>query len=612
MKPVLYESTETSFSTNGIGVLSDAISCLVTEERNGAFELEMQYPISGIHYSEIALRSLIKAKADQIRDAQVFRVYKISKPLNGIVTINAEHLSYDLSGIPVSPFTADSAVNAMLGLKSHAVVSCPFTFYTDKETTAVMNVPQPCSIRSQLGGKQGSVLDVYGGEYEFDNYSVKLLASRGMNRGVVLRYGKNLTSLRQEQNCANVYTGVYPYWTSPDGTLVELTEKIINVSGTFDFTRIMMLDLSADFSDEPTQEQLRSRAESYIEANQIGVPNVNLEVEFAQLEQSEEYAGIALLERVQLCDTVRVHFPALGVDATAKAIRLTYNVLLDRVEKVELGNARTNLVNTIVAQGEQLAEGASQFIPVIQTMVDQLTETIVGAKGGAVRLLDTDGDGTPDTLYIADNEDPEQAVKVWRFNYQGWGASVNGYNGPFTLGASISEGLIADFITAGTLNSGLVTVGGTGTTLTGTSLTVMHPSLGANYKTIIDASGLRMMNGTTVLGGIVNLGGQYVAAVQQLYNPSAPYFRADVGEQSGVGEEMLGINFRFNNGVGGMVGAYSIDGQTVGGLGVYSATSNPIYIDAQNSDVVFLINHNGQATSVSLDYIYSWIRQHDD
>jgi phage minor structural protein len=211
--PILYSATETNFDHNGIGILSACVSCEVTEEANGIFEMAMTYPMDGVHFEEIGDRSIVKAKVDQFREPQLFRVYAISKPMNGIVKVLSEHISYDLSGIPAKPFSAPSVVSALVGLKENAVIDCPFEFWTDKETEAIFSSIVPSSIRSRLGGVAGSILDVYGGEYEFDNYTVKLHSSRGMNRGVSIRYGKNLTDIKQEQNCASVATGVYPYWS---------------------------------------------------------------------------------------------------------------------------------------------------------------------------------------------------------------------------------------------------------------------------------------------------------------------------------------------------------------------------------------------------------------
>lgn len=450
--PILYSATETNFDHNGIGILSACVSCEVTEEANGIFELAMTYPMDGIHFNEIGDRAIIKAKADQFRDPQLFRVYAISKPMNGIVTVLAEHISYDLSGIPVKPFSASTASSALTGLKNNAVVDCPFNFWTDKSTSANFKIETPSSIRSRLGGVAGSILDVYGGEYEFDNYTVKLHNNRGMNRGVSIRYGKNLTDIQQEQNCSNVATGIYPYWylgTDVGNVLIELPEKIVPGPGTYNFVKILTLDLSAEFDVQPTHEQLRAKTQQFINANNIGVPIVSLTVSFAQLDQTEEYKHLALLERVSLFDTVNVEFPALGVSATAKAVKMVYDVIADRVKSVTLGSVRANIADTIAKQQQEIEKKPNKTF--MQTAIESLTKTILGARGGSVRFLDENGDGEPDTLYIADNPDPTQAVKVWRFNYEGWGASDNGYGGPFKIGATLKDGIVADFITAGTL-----------------------------------------------------------------------------------------------------------------------------------------------------------------
>lgn len=274
----LHESTETSFTTNGLGTLSDAITCEVTEERNGEFELEMEYPVTGIRYKELQLRRIIMAKPNPYSDLQPFRIYAITKPINGIVTVNAEHISYDMSGYPVSAFAADTVQNAFINMKSASAVNCPFSFSTDKTTTANMTVLKPSSMRSLLGGVDGSILDVYGGEYEFDKFNVKLWNKRGADRGASIRYGKNLTDLKQEENCSSVYTGVYPFWYSEQEGLVQLNEKIVKASGTYNFTRIYPLDLSQEWQEKPNQEQLRTRANSYMKANNIGVPAVSLTV----------------------------------------------------------------------------------------------------------------------------------------------------------------------------------------------------------------------------------------------------------------------------------------------------------------------------------------------
>lgn len=452
MNPILYKSTETAFADNGIGILSDAISCVVTEERNGAFELEMTYPLYGIHFDEIAQRSIILAKPNPADDPQPFRVYRISSPLGDNVTVYAEHISYDLAGVPVTPFSASTAASAMDALAANAAVSCPFSFWTDKATSGAMTVTAPSSIRSLLGGVQGSVLDVYGGEYRFDRWTVRLYNQRGQNRGVSIRYGKNLTDLEQEQNCASVYTGVYPYWLGMDGTLVQLPEKIINASGTYDFTRILSLDLSQEWQTAPSVAQLRSKASNYMVANAIGTPKVSISVSFVQLEQTEEYKALALLERVELCDTVNVEFPALGVSATAKVVCTVYDCLMDRYDRVDLGDARGSIAKTIVSQAQQIAAIPSQTKSVVQTAVDEATALITGESGGYV-VLRTDAAGKPYEILIMDTPDIETAVKVWRWNKAGLGYSKSGYNGPYGTAITQNGAIVADYITSGTMQA---------------------------------------------------------------------------------------------------------------------------------------------------------------
>ena len=372
------------------------------------------------------------------------------------MTVYGEHISYDLAGVPASPFAAESAPDAMEKLKSSSAIPTPFSFWTDKDTAGTMGITAPVALRSLLGGREGSVLDVYGGEYKFDRYTVRLYNQRGQNRGASIRYGKNLTDLTQDENIAGVYTGVYPYWSSMEGALVQLPEKILPAPGNYDFTRIMTLDLSSEFQEPPTQDQLRARAEAYMKANNIGVPRVSLTVSFVPLEQTEEYKDIGLLERVELCDTVNVEFPALGVSATAKCVRTVYDALLDRYKSVELGDARTNIADTIAAQQQKIEQAPDKTF--VQQAVDSATGQITGNKGGYVVLHSSTGSKEPDEILIMDTPDIKTAVKVWRWNKAGLGYSSYGYNGPYGLAMTQDGSIVADFITAGTLDAALAKV----------------------------------------------------------------------------------------------------------------------------------------------------------
>ena len=456
MKPILFPSTATEFNTHGLGVLTDAISCTVTEERNGAFELTMQYPDTGVHFDEITDRCIIYAIPSPYRAPQPFRIYRITRPMDGIIMVYAQHITYDLSGVPLNPFTAINAPDALSKLKLNAAVDSPFAFWTDKSTVASFAVSTPSSTRSVLGGSSGSILDVYGGEYEWDGFTVRLYGHRGYDNGVVISYGKNLTDIEQDRNISNVATGIYPYWTNAEGALVTCDPKIVNAPGTYDFTRVVPVDFSNDFETQPTPEQLQARAGKYVEDNKIGIPKTSITASFVQLEQFPEYEDLALLEKCDLCDTVTIRYPQLGVEAKAEIVKIETDVLLERYNSVEIGDVRTNIADTIVGQQQEIKQKPSETY--LREAVLALTETILGASGGAVRLLDTNNDGMPDTLYIADDPDPTKARNVWRFNHEGWGASESGYNGPFTYGATLKNGMVADFITAGTLNADLVNI----------------------------------------------------------------------------------------------------------------------------------------------------------
>ncbi len=457
MTPLLFTANTTVFNTNGIGALADAVSCIVTEERNGMFELEMQYPITGLHYTEIALSSIILAVPGDGRTRQPFRIYKITKPIRGIVTVYAQHISYQLSHIPCMPFSAGSAGLALAGFKTYAAEACPFEFWTDVTTVGNYSQVIPASIRSRLGGVEGSILDTYGGEYEWDGYTVKLHAARGADNGVTLRYGKNITDLTQEESIASTITGVCPYWAGTDGITVTLPEKVVSSesAANYPYPRTVPLDLSSEFEEKPTIEELRAKAQAYILKSGIGVPAVSLDVSFVALWQTEDYKDIAPLERVRLCDTVTVLFDKLGVSAKAKVISTVYNVLLDRYDHIELGDAKSTLAGTIASTNQTVAEKTSTSF--LQAAVDHATGWITGANGGC-HVIRKDADGRPYEALMMDDYDIAVAQKVWRWNIGGLGFSRNGYNGPYTTAITQDGRIVADFITAGTLNAAMVKV----------------------------------------------------------------------------------------------------------------------------------------------------------
>jgi len=492
MVPILFSEDSTTFTTNGLGALSDVASCICTEERNGAFELEMEYPVDGIHFESIGYSKIIYTKANQDQGPQAFRIYKISKPLNGLVTINAEHVSYQLSYIPSGGFEANSCANALAGLKNNAYESCPFTFSTDNTTSGTYSQSLPRSIRSSLGGAEDSILDIFGGEFKWDNFNVYNLSSRGSDNGVTLRYGKNITDIKQEENIENTYTGVCPYWYSEESGKVELTEHVLHASTAenFPFQRTVMLDLTSSFSEKPTEAQLRAAANAYMTVNNIGVPKVSISVSFVQLWQTEEYADVAPLESVGLCDYVHIYFEKLGVSATAKVVKTEYDSILERYTKIELGDAKSTFGDTIINAIQSTSSDKVSFTE-LENAVQRATSLITGNSGGYVRFVYNE-DGFPEEIVIMDTNDINTATKVWRWNKSGLGYSSTGYDGTYGLAMTQDGAIVADYITTGTLscdrlNGGTIngqTINGgtiTGTTITGSTITTN----GSNYTTKI-------------------------------------------------------------------------------------------------------------------------------
>lgn len=475
MIPILFPQGATTWTTNGLGRLTDAISCRVTEERNGEYELEMEYPQDGIHYSDLAISCLILAKPADGADPEPFRIYKITRPMNGRVTVQAEHISYQLNMIPVLPYTADSCRLALEGLKTNAAESCPFDFYTDKEISTQWTNRTPASIRERLGGSDSSILEAFRGEYEFTGYTVTLWTNRGTNSGVVIRYGKNLTDLKQEENIENTYTGILPYWQKEDEDgnteTVMLTERVLHSdrASAFPYQRTIVVDFSDRFEDAPSEAELRAAGEAYILENDIGIPSVSMTVDFVALWQTEEYKDIAALERINLCDTITVRFDRLGVNATAKVIKTDFDVLLERYNSIEVGDARGTLSQQISEISSETTQRAVKTVTAqYMQAIGAATDLISGGLGGHV-VINTNADGQPNEILIMDTEDIGTAVNVIRLNENGIGFSQNGYNGPFSSAWTIDNKFNAALIDVLNMNASSITGG------------IIRDATGSNY-----------------------------------------------------------------------------------------------------------------------------------
>lgn len=463
--PILYEANETAFRTQGLGSLADAISVSVSRVVNGKDELTMVYPSTGVRYSDLASDCIIYAQPEYRKDPQPYQIYQITKPLNGMITVYARHVgSQRAAYIPVTPFTAGSAAEVFVNLPNHLVEQNPFTFSTTKTTTANFKLTRPASLGKVLGGMEGSILDVFGGEYEFDKYEIKLLTRRGRDSGVTLRYGKNITDIEQSEDFGSIITGVVPYWEGMDGTVVKLPENVIEgqYADTYSFRRTIVKDFSESFDEQPTVAQLRAAATDYVANNNISLPTLNLKVSFEHLAQYTGYENLQLLETLNLGDTVSIYYEPLGISAIARIVKTNYDCLNEKYVSVQIGSVKSDLeqvMSRTTKDVAQVKESVTQTIPsLIDTAVEHATDLITGVDGGYY-IVNKDANGHPyETLWM-DTDDKATATYVIRINENGIGFSKTGYNGPYTNAWTIDGQFVADFITAGTLNANIIRAG---------------------------------------------------------------------------------------------------------------------------------------------------------
>lgn len=359
MTPILYNAEETQFLTCGIGKLTDCRSCVVTEELNGRFELSLSYPVSSARYNDIAVGNIILAPtnptdAQNFEKWQPFDIYSVRQSIGGLVSVNARHVRYRLNQIVSGDWSAYNAKMAMEHLAETIIGDNPFTFWTDVPDPGVfgdytiLEYNTPGQAGSRLTASKNSILSMYGGEFEWDRFAVKLHASRGSDRGVAIAYGKNLTSLEQDINNADALTDICPY-AYKNGVLVTLPEGNIPVVNgeTAPYPRVKAVDLSDYFDSEPTVDGLRNAAAHYISKNALNKPKIAIDLSFVDLSRAPEYSNAADLETILLGDTVTVRVNRLGISAKAKVTGVSYDVIKDRYTDIQIGDNPQSLDRTI-------------------------------------------------------------------------------------------------------------------------------------------------------------------------------------------------------------------------------------------------------------------------
>lgn len=351
MIPILYDKNETIFVSNGLGRLRDCISCVVTEERNGIYECDFEYPIDGVNYDRIQLGRIIAVEHDEKGDVQPFDIVSYSRPINGVVTFHAVHISYRQTALTVTGSNINSLADTFT-LFASAEPENPFSYWTDMTSTGYLAAADsiPHSVRQMIGGMEGSVLDSYGGELEWDKWTVKLWASRGSLKNFTIRYGVNLTDYSDEMDYSDTYNSVIPYWRGQDSNGNDIVVKgdIQTASyPSFNGTgRCIPLDVTDKFDAEngqPTKAQVEAEGLMYINANQTYMPAQTIKVDFVRITDSPEYAQFAQLQKCGLCDSINVEFPQYGMTGKFKIVKTTYDVLQERYNTLELGGLTVTL-----------------------------------------------------------------------------------------------------------------------------------------------------------------------------------------------------------------------------------------------------------------------------
>lgn len=429
MIPILYDTNETEFTSNGLGRLRDCISCKCYEERNSIYEVDFEYPVNGENFDLIKIGRIIGvthgdvAVARQVRtrealtdeesdiltdenglsltapmfkqvpdrDIQPFDIVSFSRPIDGIVTFHCTHISYRQSYLTVTGSNINSLADAFTLLETASPTN-PFTYETDKDSTGYLASADgvPKTVRSMLGGVEGSILDVYGGEFEWDKFNVKLHSNRGVQRDFSIRYGVNMLNYDEEVDSAGTYSSCIPYWT--DGAITIVGDRQDSGGSTVTGRgECVPLDVSDRFESQPDKADVEAMGLAMMAINNPMLPSQNIHVEFVRL-QDMGYEGLENLYDCRICDTVKVVFPDYNTTGQFKIVKTVWDVLADRYESMELGDLSITLAEALGVSNS----GSSGSVG---------TWTLLGSSTGsnAITYADVAAAGYKE-LYIENNE----------------------------------------------------------------------------------------------------------------------------------------------------------------------------------------------------------------
>ena len=551
MIPILIDTDNTI-----LGNITDCTGCTATEERNGIYEAKFTVPMQSDIYSKIQTGRFISAKPNDISNNQKFRIYKrFDDKIAKTTTFYCEHIRYKLAGIPVAPDTYSGTPASILSdMLTSVNANTEFSAWSDISTVKDITMEIPSSAGAMLAGQKGSLLDTFGGEYEFDNYTVKLHQNRGQEKKTEIRYRKNLTGFTCTEDTTNTYTHVYPFYRNEDSVYVQLDNKIITLANASNlpFVRCYFLDLSAEFDTPPTKAQLQAKANVFINANDLDTISRHYKVSFVPLWQTEEYKNLAVLERCSLCDTVTVIHEKKKVKA--KIIRTVYDVLNERYISIEMGNAKSNFAQTVTQQLKQVDDNINTAKSFLQQSIERQTKRITGNQGGYVVMNDDNQDGYPDEILIMNDLSIGAATKLWRANLSGIGYSSHGYTGPFELAMTMDGEINASMITTGVLNADLIKSGMIKDVQQNMSINMANGDIkisadnGKSFEIWTNGATLYSANNDVLASMFISANGKGVLTGQCLYIGTRGAEKGSFYE-SASGKAILNTDFLYVNGI---------------------------------------------------------------
>lgn len=400
MKPILYKSNETTFDTYGLGEI-DATKALVTRERNGNYTLYIEYPSSGRLASVFKNDMRIKSDAGLRTKNQTFYISRIVKSSKSIIKIYAKHISHltEFMAIRNKTLVNGTASSALSIWASNTLGGVHFDTWSDITTSnrTSWDIANVKNAREALGGREGSILDVWGGEFEFDNTTIRLHKQLGRKSPIVLEYGRNILSAEDEQDIGSTYTSIYPYATyTPESTgstdghseaiTVELPEKYIDSKyvGLYNERRVEIVDFSSSFKEKevPTADKLKVLANAYIINNNVGLPKINTKIEYVDLSNAQDHASNQILEEAELCDIVPIYYPPIGITSEdGKLTTIVFDVLRGVNDSVEVGTIgegiRSAMTSGLATQVSDIAKSQKQ-------LADNLPKYLLNAQGNKV------------------------------------------------------------------------------------------------------------------------------------------------------------------------------------------------------------------------------------